>query len=63
MKVRVIGFAAVVGMVLSSQAIAQNVAITPEGRTTIHEYLIKEKIEPHIFKEHVVVETTLPEDV
>jgi len=62
MKMRVIGLATL-GMVVSSQVLAQTVVISPEERTIIHEYVLKEKIRPHKFKEHVVVGAKLPEDV
>lgn len=63
MRVGVVGFVAALGIVLSSDAIAQNVVISPEGRTIIHEYVIKEKIKPHKFRGHVAVGTRIPEDV
>ena len=56
----VAGFAAAL---LTTQAVAQTVVISPEQRTTIREYVVKEKIRPHHLQSRVTVGTTLPADV
>jgi hypothetical protein len=56
----VAGFAAAL---LTTQAIAQTVVVTPEQRTTIREYVTKEKIRPYRMQSRVTVGATLPADV
>jgi hypothetical protein len=56
----VAGFAAAL---LTTQAIAQTVVVTPEQRTTIREYVTKEKVRPHHLQSRVTVGATLPADV
>jgi len=56
----VAGFAAAL---LTAQAIAQTVVVTPEQRTTIREYVTKEKVRPHHLQSRVTVGATLPADV
>ena len=48
---------------LTTQAFAQAVVISPEQRTTIKEYVVKEKIRPHKMQSRVTVGATLPADV
>jgi len=56
----VAGFAAAL---FTTQAIAQTVVVSPEQRTTIREYVTKEKIRPHHLQSRVTVGATLPADV
>jgi Protein of unknown function (DUF1236) len=56
----VAGFAAAL---LTTQAVAQTVVVTPEQRTTIREYVTKEKVRPHHLQSRVTVGATLPADV
>ena len=56
----VAGFAAAL---LTTQAFAQAVVVAPEQRTTIKEYVVKEKIRPHKLQSRVTVGATLPADV
>jgi hypothetical protein len=56
----VAGFAAAL---LTTQAVAQTVVVSPEQRTTIREYVTKEKIRPHHLQSRVTVGATLPADV
>ena len=48
---------------LTTQAFAQAVVVSPEQRTTIKEYVVKEKIRPHRLQSRVTVGATLPADV
>jgi hypothetical protein len=48
---------------LTTQAFAQAVVVSPEQRTTIKEYVVKEKIRPHRMQSRVTVGATLPADV
>jgi hypothetical protein len=48
---------------LTTQAFAQAVIVSPEQRTTIKEYVVKEKIRPHRLQSRVTVGATLPADV
>jgi hypothetical protein len=48
---------------LTTQALAQTVVVSPEQRTTIKEYVVKEKIRPHRLQSRVTVGATLPADV
>lgn len=62
-------FAVVAATVLSvafgTQALAQQIAVevAPDTRTTIKEYVVKEKIRPVTVKERVTVGATLPTEV
>ena len=56
----VAGFAAAL---LTTQAVAQTVVVTPEQRTTIKEYVVKQKVRPHQMQSRVTVGATLPADV
>jgi hypothetical protein len=48
---------------LTTQAFAQAVVVSPEQRTTIKEYVVKEKVRPHRLQSRVTVGATLPADV
>jgi hypothetical protein len=48
---------------LTKQAFAQAVVVSPEQRTTIKEYVVKEKVRPHRLQSRVTVGATLPADV
>jgi uncharacterized protein DUF1236 len=64
MKRAIIGCAAALGLLVSSQAMAQTVTIAPQQRSVIKEYVTKERIRPAPrLKERVVVGSTLPADV
>ena len=54
-----------VAVLAGGQAIAQSVAveISPEQRTRIKEYVVKEKVKPVTIRESVRVGATLPADV
>ena len=54
------GFAAAL---LTTQAVAQAIVVSPEQRTTIREYVVKEKVRPHRLQSRVTVGATLPADV
>ena len=56
----VAGFAAAL---LTTQAVAQTVVVSPEQRTTIREYVTTQKIRPHRLQSRVTVGATLPADV
>jgi hypothetical protein len=62
-KYGIVGIATAVGIVAASHAFAETVVISPDQRTMMQEYVVKEKIRPFRFKEKVVVGATLPEDV
>ena len=55
--------AGIAAALLTTQAIAQTVVVSPEQRTTIREYVVKEKIRPHHLQSRVTVGATLPADV
>lgn len=57
--------ATVVSMAIGAQALAQQVAVevAPDTRTTIKQYVVKEKVRPVTLKERVVVGSALPADV
>ena len=59
------GTAAVVVMAASQIAAAQTatVDISPQQRTEIKQYVVKEKVKPVTLKERVAVGATLPADV
>src|SRR5262245_23038355 len=50
-------------LLIGTHAIAQTIVIAPEQRTTIREYVVKEKIRPHRLQSRVTVGATLPADV
>jgi hypothetical protein len=52
-----------IALLIGPHAIAQTVVIAPEQRTTIKEYVVKEKIRPHKLQSRVTVGATLPADV
>lgn len=60
----IVGTAAL-AIVAGSQALAQavSVEITPEQRTTIREYVVKQKVEPVTVQEEVRVGVALPATV
>jgi hypothetical protein len=57
--------ATVVSVAFGAQALAQQIAVevAPDTRTTIKEYVVKEKIRPVTVKERVTVGATLPTEV
>jgi Protein of unknown function (DUF1236) len=63
--------ASAIAMLASAQAFAQTVGvgpaetvvIEPEQRTTIREYVVKERVAPVTVKERISVGATLPPDV
>jgi hypothetical protein len=57
--------ATALSVAFGSQALAQQIAVevAPDTRTTIKEYVVKEKVRPITMKERVVVGTPLPTDV
>ena len=63
MRSSVICVATAIGIVASSQALAETVVIAPEERTILRDYVVKQKIKPRRFKERVVVGGTLPGEV
>jgi hypothetical protein len=65
MKPLAVVSATVLSVALGTQALAQQIAVevAPADRTTIKEYVVKEKIHPVTVKERVVVGGTLPADV
>jgi hypothetical protein len=52
-------------LMIAGAAIAQSVSveISPEQRTRIKEYVVKEKVRPITLKERVIVGATVPADV
>ena len=71
MKRTLIAAAAGIAIFASGQAFAQTVGvgpadtviIAPEQRTVVKEYVVKEKVNPVMLKERVIVGATLPADV
>jgi hypothetical protein len=65
MKRTLLAGAAALAIALSGQALAEGVAveISPDQRTKIKEYVVKEKVKPVTIKERVTVGATLPADV
>jgi len=57
--------ATVLSVAFGTQALAQQVAveIAPDTRTTIKEYVVKEKVQPVTVKEQMTVGVTLPTDI
>ena len=57
--------AGVAALAITGQALAQSavVEIAPEQRTTIKQYVVKEKVKPITVKERISVGATLPADV
>jgi hypothetical protein len=60
---RVIIAAVAATLVVGPQAFAQTIVVAPEQRTTIKEYVVKEKLRPHKLQSRVTVGATLPADV
>jgi hypothetical protein len=50
-------------LLIGTSAIAQTIVVGPEQRTTIREYVVKEKVRPHRLQSRVTVGATLPADV
>ncbi len=46
-----------------AQAVSATIDLTPEHRTRIKEYVVKERVKPYVAKERITVGTTLPADV
>ena len=67
MKKFVIALATVGALTASVPAFAQTVGVgvtfAPEQRTTIKEYVVKQKVAPVTFKERVAVGARLPADI
>jgi hypothetical protein len=65
MRRALIAATAAVALLASSQAIAQTATITisPEQRTKIKEYVVKQKVKPVTVKERITVGSRLPADV
>jgi hypothetical protein len=65
MKRTLIANVAALAILASSQVLAQNVSVTvtPDQRTRIKDYVIKEKVKPITMKERVTVGATLPAEV
>jgi hypothetical protein len=71
MKRTLIAAAAGIAIFASGQAFAQTVGvgpadtviIAPEQRTVVKEYVVKEKVNPVMLNERVIVGATLPADV
>ena len=65
MKRTLLAGIAAVALFAGGQALAQSavVEISPQQRTTIKEYVVKEKVKPVTLKERVRVGATLPADV
>lgn len=55
--------ATAIGLLASSQVMAQTVIVAPEQRTAIKEYVVKEKVRPYKLQSRVTVGATLPADV
>src|SRR3954467_3307456 len=55
--------ATVAVVLLAGPAMSQAVVVSPEQRTTIKEYVVKEKVRPHRLQSRVTVGATLPADV
>ncbi|HEY1962378.1 MAG TPA: DUF1236 domain-containing protein [Rhizomicrobium sp.] len=62
---KVILISAAAAILCASYAMAQDATITiePAHRTIIHQYIVKERLQPVRYKETVAVGTVLPEDV
>jgi hypothetical protein len=52
-----------IALLAGTQVMAQSIVIAPEQRSTIKEYVVKEKIRPHKLQSRVTVGTVLPADV
>ena len=60
-----LGAAAALGILISGQAFAQSttVVVSPEQRTAIKQYVVKEKIRPVTVREKLAVGVKVPADV
>jgi Protein of unknown function (DUF1236) len=65
MKHSLLAGVAALSMLLGGQAIAQSVSVelSPDQRTRIKQYVVKEKVKPVTIKERVSVGAVLPGDV
>jgi hypothetical protein len=65
MKRYALAAATALTVVFAGQALAQQVSveIAPETRTTIKEYVVKEKVKPITIKDKLAVGATLPTEV
>jgi hypothetical protein len=65
MKRELIAAVAALGIFAGGQALAQSVSveISPEQRTKIKQYVVKEKVKPVQVRERITVGATLPADV
>lgn len=65
MKRELIAAMAALGIFAGGQALAQSVTveISPEQRTRIKQYVVKEKVRPVTVRERIVVGATLPAQV
>ena len=67
MKHSMLAGVAALALFAGSQSFAQSVSATidlsPDHRTRIKEYVVKEKVRPYAAKERITVGTTLPADV
>jgi hypothetical protein len=52
-----------IALLIGPHVIAQTVVVAPEQRTTIKEYVVKEKVRPYKLQSRVTVGATLPADV
>jgi hypothetical protein len=52
-----------IALLVGTQAMAQTVVIAPEQRTTIKEYVVKEKVRPYKLQSRVTVGAVLPAEV
>ena len=66
MKRSILAGAAALALFAGTEAFAQasvSIDLTPEYRTRIKEYVVKERVNPYVAKERITVGTTLPADV
>jgi hypothetical protein len=65
MKRSIVAGVAAIAILASGQAIAQSATITisPDQRTTIKQYVVKERLKPVTVRERVTVGATVPTDV
>ena len=65
MKRLLLASATALAVFTGGQAIDQGITLefAPEQRTRIKEYVVREKVQPYVYKERVTVGSTLPADV
>ena len=66
MKRSILAGTAALALFAGTEAFAQasvSIDLTPEYRTRIKEYVVKERVKPYVAKERITVGTTLPADV